>query len=478
MIELNKPDIEWIFSGIGASIITILVALYLHKKKQRIDVTLRKPKSSIKTNFKKIRILENTIKLDDHFFPLRSIRNLSIDKKDIRTESQKKGDDVGGKILIGLLLSIGWLLCVITALYAGIEYGLSGINIEGLLTDREQSLYFNRAIIFFTIISVIIVFLLLKWSLVGSSEMQIWEWTLKIVISDEIIFLIKSNTKKIEFLKDSIERRMQGDINEGDISFEIYKGGVHEKRLVTAFEDNFTDYSSRPVVTAGPVVKQRIGNWRINGDGTVADHANDLMWIQAPWGMDWSGSTFTGRVIEISWVEAKNLFGKGEFSGKSECGRLNLEELHKIRYEKGFVSGTCRIEFSGYDDWRLATADEWRSIQFMSDRFDYPNMEYDKRKEYIKKLFPYTKKYSNFWTATGKWHPYMCEEEDITDLSGASKLMAKLEIVLSKLHRTFNLKKFQNSGYTAWVCSFDNNNDVSGHIEYPVMFVRKLESEK
>lgn len=391
MIELNDKSIEWIFSGIGATAIAIIVAVYLHRKKQNIDVTLNKPVSSF-ANFKEIILHEKTLKLDDHFISINSIRRIALDKKDEGTSS--------------------------------------GIN-------RQR-----------------------------------WSWVLKIHISDDAIYSIKSNSDKIKHLKNAIEKRMSGNTEEEDVSFRAFRGGIHEKRLVDALEKNFTAYSEGGLHTTEE--SEDFGNWSINGDGTVTDHKNGLVWIQAPWGMNWNGRIFTGKAIEISWVDAKNLFGKGEFTGKTEYGRLNSDQLNEIRYEKGFSRGECLVEYSGYDDWRLATAHDWKSIQFMSDRFDYPNMEFDQRKEHLKKLFPYANTYQNYWTATGKWHPYMCEQEDISSLTGVSKLFARLEIVVSKFYRVFDLKKFRDSGYTAWACDFDNNIDEGGNIEYPVMFIRKL----
>ena len=391
MIELNDKSIEWMFSGIGATAIAIIAAVYLHRKKQNIDVTLNKPVSSFE-KFKEIILHEKTLKLDDHFISINSIRRITLEKKD--------GSSSSGK------------------------------------SHQECS------------------------------------WDLKIHISDDAVYSIKSNSNKIEHLKSAIEKRMIGNAEEDDVSFRAFQGGVHEKRLVDALEKNFTAYSEGGLHTTEE--SEDFGNWSINGDGTVTDHKNGLMWIQAPWGMNWNGSIFTGKAIEISWVDAKNLFGKGEFTGKTEYGRLNSDQLNEIRYEKGFSRGKCRVEHSGYDDWRLATAHDWKSIQFMSDRFDYPNMGFEQRKEHLKKLFPYTNTYQKFWTSTGKWHPYMCEQEDISSLTGVSKLFARLEITVSKFYRVLNLKKFRDSGYTAWVCDFNNNIDEGGHIKYPIMFVRNL----
>ncbi|MCP4976226.1 MAG: hypothetical protein GY931_08710 [Maribacter sp.] len=397
MIELNEKSFEWIFSGVGATAIAIVVAIYLHRKNQNIDITLNRSASTI-ANIKEITLYAKSLKLDGHFISINSIRRISLDKKDLKTGSGK---------------------------------------------HRHE-----------------------------------WEWNLKIHISDDVIYSIQSNSKKIERLKNALETRINGDVGEEDISFRLSRGGIHEKRLVDALESDFTEYSEDGMCASDVVEKEEFGNWSINGDGTVTDHDNGLMWIQAPWGMNWNGKTFTGEPIVISWVDAKNLFGKGEFSGKSQYGRLNNCELNGVRYEKGFVRGKCRIDFSGTDDWRLATAHDWKAIQFMSERFDYPNMEYERRKKHVKKLFPYTNIYQQFWTATGKWHPYMCEQEDISSLSGVSKFFARLEIAISKFHRVFNLKKFRDSGYTAWVCDFNNNIDEGGHVEYPVMFVRNLEGEK
>lgn len=190
--------------------------------------------------------------------------------------------------------------------------------------------------------------------------------------------------------------------------------------------------------------------------------------------MEWNGKTFTGNPIDVKWADAKNLFGKGEFTGKTRYGRLNSEELDGIRYEKGFDVGKCYVTFSGNSDWRLATAHDWKSIQFMSDRFDYPDMERDLREEHLKKLFPYSNESQCFWTATGKWHPLMGEHEDLSLYDGIEKFFMILEKVFIKIHRILNLQKFQDSGYTAWACDFRNNVDADGEAEFPVMLVRNV----
>lgn len=116
------------------------------------------------------------------------------------------------------------------------------------------------------------------------------------------------------------------------------------------------------------------GEWTINGDGTVTDHSNNLMWVQAPWGMQWDHGVFTGEALRIDWVNASRLFG--EDTGASS-GYLD--------YKKG----SCIVKFAGHDAWRLPTAKEWDSINFNGSPDRSIQMQ----------LFPYFKG-GAFWTAT------------------------------------------------------------------------------
>ncbi len=116
------------------------------------------------------------------------------------------------------------------------------------------------------------------------------------------------------------------------------------------------------------------GLWTINGDGTVTDHTNNLMWIQAPWGMLWNHGVFQGKALNIDWTNASRLFGEDTASSTSYSD-----------YKKG----SCTVKFAGHDAWRLPTAKEWDSINFNGK----PDRSIQMR------LFPY---YNGgaFWTAT------------------------------------------------------------------------------
>lgn len=162
MIELIAENYTWVFSGIGGVVITIIVSIILHRKRQNIEVKLDKQVSTI-SNIKEITLSEKSLKLDDHFISMASIKRIHLDV------DRKNAD------------------------------------------PRDQ--------------------------LVGIS------WCLNIYVSDDTVYSIKSNSKKIELLKDALESRINGNEEGKDISFKIYRGGVLEKRLVDALEYKRTGFS-------------------------------------------------------------------------------------------------------------------------------------------------------------------------------------------------------------------------------------------
>jgi hypothetical protein len=190
--------------------------------------------------------------------------------------------------------------------------------------------------------------------------------------------------------------------------------------------------------------------------------------------MRWDGKRFYGDSIEVSWADAKNLFGEGKFADSFKgLGRLTEEGYQDSDIENGYTRGSCFIDFAGYHDWRLPTAAEWRTLQFLSDNM-YKDIDYEARKKYKSQLFPYANTTSVFWSATGKRHPSMCEQVDVGDLHGVERIFTKLEIILSKVFRHFNINNYSNSYYTAWTMNCENSLDANGEDKYPVMFVRTL----
>ncbi len=91
-----------------------------------------------------------------------------------------------------------------------------------------------------------------------------------------------------------------------------------------------------------------------NCDGTVTHEESKLMAIRAPWGMVWNGSEFMGNPIGLNWRTATAMFGEG-------CGApypLYYRDCSRLRENRKYKRGKCKISFAGFDDWRLATTDE------------------------------------------------------------------------------------------------------------------------
>lgn len=116
--------------------------------------------------------------------------------------------------------------------------------------------------------------------------------------------------------------------------------------------------------TEGHPTGPRTVSWTINGDGTATCQEDGLMWIQAPWGMQWNGYEFTGSPLLFSWVEAKEQFGCGVRVGLAEDGTIGLSasQFRSTAVEFGYVGGSRSIFFAGYGDWRLATLADWYTL--------------------------------------------------------------------------------------------------------------------
>lgn len=92
-----------------------------------------------------------------------------------------------------------------------------------------------------------------------------------------------------------------------------------------------------------------------NRDGTISLANRNLMCIRAPWGMAWTGEAFVGMPILLDWHSATNLFGRGSFASYP----LWFKDLSRVKRSRHFKRGRCRVTFAGFDDWRLATAEEF-----------------------------------------------------------------------------------------------------------------------
>ena len=114
------------------------------------------------------------------------------------------------------------------------------------------------------------------------------------------------------------------------------------------------------------------GIFKIDGDGTVTNQDNNLMWMQAPWRMIWNGSEFSGKPILINWVEGTDLFGKGSLvKGKGgDLARIPDEDIPKTSIRHGFEQGSCIVQHAEHSDWRLPTVEELNTLMFNSESLD------------------------------------------------------------------------------------------------------------
>lgn len=134
---------------------------------------------------------------------------------------------------------------------------------------------------------------------------------------------------------------------------------MSEDKLKIAKKTHKTDfgtYEDLSVRRADTKIETPLGTYICYHDGTFSDMRNRLMWIQAPWGMNYNGKKFKGERIKLTWREAKKLFGYG---GKiSHTGSaLRKEDIEKYPHNE-YKRGICEVRFSGYRDWRLPTAEE------------------------------------------------------------------------------------------------------------------------
>ncbi len=170
---------------------------------------------------------------------------------------------------------------------------------------------------------------------------------------------------------------------------------------------DFGDYENNSAMVEDTKIETPVGTYILHNNGTFSDVANQLMWIQAPWGMIWGGSEFKGEPIGLYWKEATKLFGKS-VEIPHPGGGLHREIIEAFGLPDTYKNGTCVVTFAGYSDWRLPTAKELLTIKFYdyslgeSSGYDYWSSENTKRLR--EKLLPTIesdlkrKNASDFWS--------------------------------------------------------------------------------
>lgn len=102
----------------------------------------------------------------------------------------------------------------------------------------------------------------------------------------------------------------------------------------------------------------------VHGDGTVTDTETDLMWTTAAIGKNQYGKIceMAGDMSELTygltWYEATKLFGKGR---KRPLGPLK-DGLSSETYEGYEFAQSCQLRVGNYDDWRLPTVEECKTL--------------------------------------------------------------------------------------------------------------------
>ncbi len=138
-------------------------------------------------------------------------------------------------------------------------------------------------------------------------------------------------------------------------------------KLKIARKKHKTDFGTYPDDSAkfkDTKIETPIGTFICYHDGTFSDRKNKLMWIQAPWGMEWNGKKFKGECIKLNWNVATQLFGDGGGQAYHGIASVLTKEDIEANYSENYEKGSCVVTFSGYSDWRLPTAKELLTLAF------------------------------------------------------------------------------------------------------------------
>ena len=159
-------------------------------------------------------------------------------------------------------------------------------------------------------------------------------------LSDENIIAAHRNGAKFENV--NLKRAFLGSMT-----------GVYDPDL-RPYQSNSNEIIESQIDTPG-------GTFILYNNGTFLDVANNLIWIQAFWGMKYDGNRFKCQPVKINWLQATGLFGYGGVIPKPAALRMeDIKEKHNDKY----VQGWCSVYFAGKVGWRLPTAKELLTLSF------------------------------------------------------------------------------------------------------------------
>ena len=471
LLNKVKNSIHEYPEGFIVAVISSLVAAIIYgifvrggSKNSEINIS-DNDSTNIITHANTIEVSENSLVIDDKKYFLTKITGTSLKEDDVRTDRQKAYDfDTTATIFFGCLAAV--LLTVIFLVYLGIEYVLGLIGIEGIIANNNHGDTFDSAIGFLIIFIIICVATFIYHMIMHKYEEKILEWTLCLDIDDGSKLNIVTITDNIKNLKKHIDNNIVSKEKSHKISYVLNRKTLIDQKIDSAIKWNETSYDYPIPENDITTQDNDFGSdqrWSINSDGTVTDYINGLTWIQAPWGMVFKENGFVGDPIELSWEDATLMFGRGKFID-SEGGYLDETGYQKSQFVNGYKRGSVVINHAGQVDWRLPTADEFRTIQFGSNVL-YPDLDFEISNQITTTLFPYTKLGQQLWSATGKQLFSKYQHIDAHQLEGIKKLFV---MILGFIES----KTLGKDECNAWRFNFKGPLDVHSKIKYPILFVR------